>query len=131
MDRSLALIREQTAEYIDLFKVTPEHVHDLAASGLSMKAIAHLMHKDHAFISKDPILQNAYNQGRALIGAKVRASIVSDALEKDNLTAKLHLDKVLNNEAQVQQVEISVKNDTLNDVPTEQLIDIMYKDGND
>lgn len=120
-DRNIELIK---AALVDT--TSPENIEELASLGITKVMIANLLRKDLDFINKDPELIAAFNRGKATVGLKVRASIVADALEKDMLPAKLHLDKVLNSEAQVQHVELSVKNETLKDVPTEDLIDIMY-----
>ena len=129
INRNIELINQASLEEKILTAVSPERVQELASYGLQAKTIAHMLRQDYAFISRDPLLQQAFDAGKANIGSRIRAKLVDQALDKDNLTAMIHLDKALNSETQVQQIELSVKNDILKDVPTEDLIDIMYNKG--
>ncbi len=128
VQRTLDIIQQELE--IDALKnyLTPERVEDLASFGVSNKHICSLHSKPYNFINDDRELREAFDRGRARVGTKIRTKIVEQALEQDNLTAMIHLDKIYSNEGQTQQVEVSVKNDYLDAVPTETLLEIMYKE---
>lgn len=131
VERNMALLAAAQIDYDTQNFLDARRVEELASYGVPARNICALFGKEFMAINNDPELWAAFNKGRAGIGAKVRASIVDQALEKESLTAMIHLDKVFNNDQQAQQVELSVKNDILNDVPTEDLINIMYNKAQD
>ena len=90
-------------------------------------------------ISRDKFYSNLdwienYNKGKAEIGAQIRASIVEDALEKDNLMAKIYLDKLISGDKESPTALIQVNvNSELGQVSTDDLLNVVFeeKDGNE
>lgn len=85
-------------------------------------------------VSQSKVLENrdyleAWQTGRAECGARIRASIVQDALEKDLLPAKLYLDKILSGDTPQDVVNINVNTTELTKINTNDLLEIMYRDG--
>lgn len=106
----------------------PEVVEQLAKHGLSVKTIATLLGSHATMISQEPELLAAFEKGRSDIGSRVRAAIIDDALNKDSLTAKLHLDKVFNKDDHVQQVDLNVTQSPLENVSDATLLEIDVED---
>lgn len=111
--------------------LTPANVELLASHGLGLKIISNMYGENTTDISNSPELMAAYERGRALIGSHVRASLVDDALNKDILQAKLHLDKVFNKEEYTQDINLTVTQSPLKDVTNEQLLQIDLDDNPD
>lgn len=101
----------------------------MAEHGLTLKVIASLHGKLCTDISGDPVLMAAYEKGRSNIAARIRASLLNDALNKDLPYAKLHLDKVLNKEDTAQNVNLNITQTPLENVSTEELLNL--DDGTD
>lgn len=128
INRNLAVISQELSIRHSL-ELEPKVVYEFACLGISKFKICDLYHCDHNYIDEDPALLAVYNQGRANIGTKVRSSIIVDALDKDILQAKIHLDKIYNKEdASVHQVDVTVNQRPLEEIDTNNLIEIMYKD---
>lgn len=127
----LEVVKEQ--ERLKQSLMTPEVVEELASYGVSMKNIANLFRQDFRDVFADSELKYAFENGRAQVGAKVRASIVDDALEKDNFQAKVHLDKVFHREEfspeSVTSLQVNVQNNGLSEVSSADLIEIMLNKG--
>jgi hypothetical protein len=111
--------------------LTPTNVEKLASHGLGIKVIASLYGEVSTDITQDPILMLAYEKGRSNIASQVRASIIDDALNKDSLTAKLHLDKVFNKEDHTQDINLTVSQRPLENISDEQLLQIDLDDTNE
>ncbi len=129
--RNLAVISQQLQIRHSL-ELEPKVVYELACSGIHKRKICDLYRCDHNYIDEDPSLLASYNQGRANIGSTIRASILNDALDKDILQAKIHLDKIYNKEdSSVQQVDVTVTQNPLENISTEELLSIDISDGTD
>ena len=85
-------------------------------------------------ISRDKFYSNLdwienYNKGKAEIGAQIRASIVEDALEKDNLMAKIYLDKLISGDKESPTALIQVNvNSELGQVSTDDLLNVVFEE---
>lgn len=126
--RNLAVISAELKGTHNLL-LEPRVVYDLAASGIHKQKICALFGCAAHYIDEDENLLAVYNQGRASIGTTIRASILDDALHKDILQAKIHLDKIYNKEdSSVQQVDVTVTQNPLENISTEELLSIDITD---
>jgi len=109
-------------------------LYKLGRAGVSMKNCC-----DIFGISQDKFYNNMdwvdnWNRGRAEIGSKIRASIVADALEENNLMAKIYLDKIMGGDKESPTALIQVNvNSELGQVSTDDLLNVVFeeKDGNE
>lgn len=101
----------------------PKNIEMCAEQGLSMESAAGIFGHATVAIIHNPEMLEAYKRGRSKAGSLIRASLMDDALNKDILQAKLHLDKVLNKEDNTQQVNLTVTKSPLENIPTEQLLE--------
>ena len=122
--RNIDIIGKELASPQKKSFFTPAVVETLASHGLGMKVIAAMYGGLSMTISQDPIMLAAFEKGRANIASRVRASLVDDALNNDMPYAKMHLDKVLNKEDHVQQIDLNVTQNPLETVSDEQLLEI-------
>lgn len=67
-----------------------------------------------------------WQRGKAGLASRVRASIVEDALDKDILMAKIHLDKQLSGDNARPLVQVNV-NSQLSEVRTEDLLSVVVQ----
>ncbi len=117
----------------------PHHIPDpvmleqLGAMGVSLANAMGLFGvlPEHSTARKDCV--DAWNVGRSRVGARVRASLLNDALENDNITAKIHLDKVFSGEkAGDTNIQVNVNTDTnLSEVSTEDLLNVTFTSSDD
>lgn len=110
-----------------------EVLYKLGAIGVSMANAADLFG-----ISKEKFSSNAdwlanWQRGRAECGSRIRASIVEDALEKDNLMAKIYIDKLIggDKESATALVQVNIGNQELSQVSTDDLLEVAFKDVNE
>jgi len=106
-------------------------VFDMAKAGLSHVSICRLYKMAEDTITQDPTLLYEFNRGRAQVGTKVRTAIIDNALDKDNLTAQIYLDKIYNKEDNVQQIDVTVTSKPLETINTEDLLNITFTDDSD
>lgn len=111
----------------------PMILYKLGSIGVSMANAAALFG-----ISKEKFSSNAdwlenWQKGRAECGSLIRASIVEDALEKDNLMAKIYIDKMIGGDkvGDTAMVQVNVNTGGLEGVSTEDLIEVAFKDDQD
>jgi hypothetical protein len=78
--------------------------------------------------SSNPDWSDAHAAGRAQLGSKIRTSLVEDALERDNTTVKIYLDKILGGDREQPQVVVNIKNNELQEYSTEDLINLAFKE---
>lgn len=107
-------------------QLTPKLIEELAKQGLSSTTICHLYNARSSHINDNPDLREAFDKGRSEIASRIRSSLISDALEKDNLQAKLYLDKIYGGDTEVKKLEVSVANRPLKDVSTGALLEIEF-----
>jgi hypothetical protein len=125
--RNLAIIAQELTNQHHLV-LQPRVIYDLAVLGLSQQSICRLYKMGDHTIEDNPELLYEYNRGRAKVGTKVRSAIMDNALEKDNLTAQIYLDKIYNKEDNVQQIDVTVTAKPLENISTEQLLSINLDD---
>jgi hypothetical protein len=83
-------------------------------------------------ISESKFMQNLdwlenWQKGSAECKARIRASIVDDALHKDILNAKLYLDKIWATDKVRDEVNVNVRSSELNEIDTSNLLEVLYK----
>lgn len=122
--RNLAKIGENLKVPTKKSFFTPESVEKLASHGIGAKAIASIFGEISTAVTQDPKMMAAYEKGRSNIGSIIRASIIDEALNKDSLTAKLHLDKVFNKDDHSQDINLSVTQSPLEKVSDAALLEI-------
>jgi len=112
----------------------PDILYKLGTIGVSMKNACDLFGVSmDKFCSNLDWLEN-WQRGRAECGAQIRASIVEDALEKDNLMAKIYIDKMIGGDKESPTALIQVNvNSELGQVSTDDLLNVVFeeKDGNE
>jgi len=128
--RNLAIISQELGNQHHLI-LQPSAIYDMAKAGLSMQSICRLYRIDTNTLTDDLNLRREFDRGRAAIGSQVRASLVDDALNKDMPYAKIHLDKILNKEDNVQQIDVTVTSKPLETINTEDLLNIIFTDDSD
>lgn len=106
-------------------------LYKLGTIGVSMANAAALFNiSAEKFCSNSDWIEN-WQRGRAECGSQIRASIVSDALEKDNLMAKIYIDKLIGGDKvgdnTLVQVNVST-NGSLAQVSTDELLNITLND---
>ena len=104
--------------------LTPEKCQQFANKGLSKQTIAGLFEVSITSIDNDPALLAAFNLGRASTAALNRQAIITEALEKENLTAMIYLDKLMGGDVEVKNVSLSISNGPLKDVSDDKLLEI-------
>jgi len=106
----------------------------LGKSGVSATNACALFDISSDKFYKNPDWCENWAKGRAEIGSTIRASIVEDALEKDNLMAKIYLDKLIGGdkvgENTLVQVNVST-NGNLAQVSTDELLSVAFNDIDD
>lgn len=107
-------------------EATPEQVEFLAQSGVSVKNICGLFQKSFNFLSDNPELQAAYERGRATVGSRIRARLVDAALEENSMQAAIYLDRVMGGDQVAAEVNVNVTNQPLQEIDTNQLLDIVF-----
>jgi hypothetical protein len=111
--------------------INEDIVFKLAQIGVSLENTAEICGVGMTFFTEHKNYHNAWKLGRAEVGAKIRASLVEDALVKDVLNAKIYLDKTMNAGEAVQSISVehSVKQaNPLENVPTQALLNVLYKE---
>jgi hypothetical protein len=96
----------------------------LAKIGVSLENIAGLFS-----VSKETIINNsafltAHKEGRAECGTRIRAAIVEHAMN-GSLDAQKYLDKIMGGDIEVQTVNMNVTARPLEQIPLENLIDVI------
>lgn len=102
-------------------------LYKLGAIGVSLVNAANLFDISVEKFSSNSDWHESWKKGRAECGARVRASIVEDALDKDILNAKLYLDKIMGGDAPADVVNVNVRNTTLETIDTDKLLEVMFK----
>lgn len=108
-------------------QMTPEKVEQLARSGVSLKNICGLFQKSFNHISDNPLLLDAFNRGRATVSSRIRSRLVDAALEENSIQAAIYLDKIMGGDVTTENVNLTVSQRPLEDVPTDQLLEISLK----
>jgi hypothetical protein len=105
-------------------------VYKMGSIGVSLSNVAAIFDLSLEKFSSNQDWYESWARGRAECGAKVRASIVDDALEKDILMAKIHLDKVLSGDkiGDNTYVQVNVSNNNLDQVSTDELLNVAFKE---
>jgi hypothetical protein len=69
----------------------------------------------------------AHREGRSECGSRIRAAIVEHAMN-GSLDAQKYLDRIMGGDVDTQNVNLNVSQRPLENVPTENLIEIAMKD---
>lgn len=107
-------------------------LYKLGKAGVSLKNAADIFSiSEDKFYSNPDWLEN-WQKGRAELSSRVRAAIVDQALEQNVLNAMIYLDKIIGGDSPADQLNVTVTNvSNLENVSTEDLLDVMYRDGKD
>jgi hypothetical protein len=97
----------------------------LGRASVSIKNIAAMAGYAPDELFKNKPLYAAWERGRAEAGTQLRSIILEQALT-GNLTAALYLDKILGGDDQKTSIEMTVQTRPLQDIPTENLLTILY-----
>ena len=104
-----------------------EVLYKLGSMGVSLRNCADLFDiSQEKFCSNLDWLEN-WQKGRSECASRVRAKIVEQALDENVLNAMIYLDKIMGGDSVVEQVQVNVRNETLKEVNTDDLLEIMYK----
>ena len=109
-------------------------LYKLGTIGVSMSNAADLFGISREKFSSNLDWLENWQRGRAECGAQIRASIVEDALENNNLMAKIYIDKIIGGDKESPTALIQVNvNSELGQVSTEDLLNVVFeeKDGNE
>jgi hypothetical protein len=99
--------------------------------GISRINTCQLFNIDPRKFDENPEWREAWEKGRGEVGTRIRASLVNDAIQNDNLTAKIYLDKQLSGEqTETAKVVVNV-NTKLEGVSTEELLNITFNEIDD
>lgn len=128
-NRNMDVIKRALTAVKDL--LTPERVEVMAMEGMSQWTICGLYECGVNTINETPELLEAFNKGRANIAKQLRSGLINDALVDNNIGVKLYLDKIYSKEDDTKKVELSVSSRPLENVPTEQLLEIDYEDSDE
>lgn len=108
------------------FELTEDTIENLARSGVGVKNICGLFGKTHTFLDDNPLFREAFNRGRSNVATRVRAKLLDAALEEDNMTAAMYLDKIYGGEQVVSEVNLTVTNTPLAEISTNELLDVTF-----
>jgi hypothetical protein len=104
--------------------ISPERVEKMAREGLSQWTIASIFECQYTTIDNNPELMTAFNKGRADFAQRTRAKVIESAFENNVVPAQIYLDKIFSKEEDIKKVEVSVSTRPLENIPTEQLLEI-------
>ena len=122
---NIAIILNELSETKGLL-LTPETVSMLAASGVSVYNICRMFRKSPSYLSENQSLQEAFDQGRASAGARMRTTLMDAALENGNIQSAIYLDKILSGDTVVSEVNITVGQSQLSTVSDEDLMKVAF-----
>ena len=110
----------------------PVILYKLGKAGVSLRNAADIFEiSEDKFCSNPDWLVN-WQKGRAELSSRVRAAIVDQALEQNVLNAMIYLDKIMGGDSPADQLNVTVTNvSNLENISTEDLLDVMYRDGKD
>jgi len=110
--------------------IDESYIYKLAQIGVSIDNICGLFG-----ISKETFLNNAafltaHRQGRSQLASRNRAAIVEHAAN-GSLDAQKYLDKLIGGDVETQSVNLSVGQRPLENIPTENLLNVVFKEEKD
>ena len=101
----------------------------LGKAGVTLSSAAALFEMADTHIIGDPDLHAAFNKGKAELGSRVRAVLVTEALENGNIQAQIHLDKQLNGENKQQSINFNISTtEKLESISTEKLLEVAFNE---
>lgn len=107
-------------------------LYKLGAIGVSLKNAASLFEISEDKFCSNPDWLTNWQRGRAECGSRIRASIVEDAIEKDNLMAKIYIDKIMGGDKDDSPlVQVNIQNNDLQKISTDDLIEVAFNDEDD
>lgn len=98
-------------------------IYSLAKIGVSIKNICGLFKVSEETFCNNAAFLSAHQQGRSECGTRIRAAIVEHAMN-GSLDAQKYLDKIMGGDVDTQNVNLNVSQRPLENVPTENLIEI-------
>ena len=122
---NVAIILNELSETKGLL-LTAETVFMLAASGVSSHNIARMFRKSFNHLSENQHLQEAFEQGRASAGARMRTTLMDAALEGGNIQSAIYLDKILTQDQVATEVNINVAQSQLSTVSDDDLMKVAF-----
>jgi hypothetical protein len=123
---NVAIILNQLNVVKGTYQITEEQVELLGSSGVSVHNLCKIFKKSFGFLNENPNLLAAYEKGRATLGSKVRTTLVDSALENNNITAAIYLDRILSGDQVASEVNVNVTSSPLENVSTEDLLNVAF-----
>lgn len=105
---------------------TAENIEFLASKGVSANNICGLFQKSKTYIYENPEMLDAFNRGRSNVASRVRAKIVDAALEENSMQAAIYLDKVMGGDTTTENVNLTITQQPLKDISTEDLLNVTF-----
>lgn len=109
---------------------TADNIEFLASKGVSANVICGLFQKSKTYIYDNPEMLEAFNRGRSNVASRIRAKIVDEALENNSMQAAIYLDKVMGGDTTTENVNVTVSQQPLKDISTEDLLSVTFKESN-
>jgi hypothetical protein len=106
--------------------LTAESVKTLAASGVSAHNVCKMFRKSFSYLNENPHLLEAFHQGRATLGSRIRTTLVDAAIENNNIQSAIYLDKILSGDTVATEVNINVAQSQLSTVSDEELMKVAF-----
>jgi len=103
------------------------YIYKLARLGVSIKNICHLFGISEETFCNNTAFLSTHQEGRANLATANRAAIVAHAAN-GSLDAQKYLDKLIGGDVEVQTVNMSVTARPLEQIPTENLLDVVFKE---
>ena len=106
--------------------LTADTVETLAAAGVSAHNVCKMFRKSFSYLNENPHLLEAFHQGRATLGSRIRTTLVDAAIENNNIQSAIYLDKILSGDTVVSEVNITVGQSQLSTVSDEDLMKVAF-----
>ena len=106
--------------------LTADTVETLASAGVSVHNICKMFRKSFGYLNENPHLLEAFHQGRATLGSRIRTTLVDAAIENNNIQSAIYLDKILSGDTVVSEVNITVGPSQLSTVSDEELMKVAF-----
>ena len=103
------------------------YIYKLARLGVSIKNICGLFGISEETFCNNPTFLSAHQEGRSHLASMNRAAIVEHAAN-GSLDAQKYLDKLIGGDVEIQTLNMNVTARPLEQVPTENLLEIVLKD---
>lgn len=111
--------------------IQPGQIKELAENGNSISTICSLFKISRETFHKNSAFLTEFYEGRGQVARLIRQQLVDQALHENSIQAMIYLDKILGGDAETVNINATVTARPLEDVKTEDLIEIAFKDKKD